>query len=96
MHLPEISEYRSDDIRKLQQADDDISLLFQAVEEQQKPSPDTCQGKSRTFQLLLQQWKQLYIRNGLLFCRYEDTNGNEKWSQLVVPQSLQKKVLHSQ
>ena len=44
---------------------------------------------------MLQQWKQLYIYNGLLFRRYEDANGNEKWTQLVVSKSLQKEVLHS-
>ena len=68
---------------------------MQAVEEKQKPFNDTYQGKSRIFQLLVQQWKQLYIRNGLLFRRYEDANGNEKWTQLVVPKSLQEEVLHA-
>ena len=95
MHFPEISGYTRDDIRKLQQADEDVSLILQAVEEKQQSLTATYQGKSRTFQLLLQQWKQLYIHNGLLFRRYEDVNGNEKWTQLVVPKSLQNEVLYS-
>ena len=31
----------------------------------------------------------------LQWSHYEDANGNEKWTQLVVPKSLQKEVLHS-
>jgi len=95
VHFKEISKYTGNNIRKLQQEDKDIGSLLQAVEEQQKPSQDTCQGKSRTFQLFLQQWQQLYIVNGLLFRHYKNVNGTEKWKQLVVPRSLQKEVLHS-
>ena len=73
---------------------EDVSPILQAIEEKQKSLTDIYQGKSRTFQLFLQQWKQLYICNGLHFCCYEDADGNEKWTQLVVPKSLQKEVLH--
>lgn len=62
-------------MQKLQQADNDVGSLLQTVEQQQKPHLDDCQGKSRTFQLLPQ---QLYVCDGLLFCHYEDTNGEEK------------------
>ena len=52
------------------------------------------QGKDRKFHLLLQQWNQLYIQQGLLFRHYEDCHGEEKWAQLVVPLVLQKEILH--
>ena len=65
------------DLRKIQQEDDTVGPLLKAVEEQQCPLSNI--GKSRKFQLSLQQRKQLYINNGLLFRCHEDCEGKEKW-----------------
>ena len=70
-----------------------VGPLLKAVAENQKPSSSMTQGRSRKFQLLLQQWNQLYIQEGLLFWRYEDCHGKENWTQLVVPLALQTEIL---
>ena len=50
-----------------------------------------------SYRSLLQQWDQLYEAEGLLFWRYEDTSGKEKWAQLVhvAPEVLRKEILSS-
>ena len=93
--FPELHEHSVTDLRKLQQDDDTVGPLLKAVEDQQCPPSNVTQGKSRKFQLLLQQWKQLYLHKGLLFRRYEDYQGKEQWAQLVLPESLKSEVLSS-
>ena len=93
--FPGLCEHSATELRKLQQEDDTISLLLKAVEDQQCPPSSVTQGKSRQFHLLLQQWKQLYVNEGLLFRRYEDCRGRERWAQLVLPESLKAEVLNS-
>ena len=66
---------------------------MKAVIEKDRPSRTLTQEKDRKFYLLLQQWDQLYIEQGLLFRRYEDCHGKEKWAQWVVPLALQKEIL---
>ena len=46
--------------------------LLKTVSENQNPSFSMTQEKNKKFQLLLQQWNQLYIREGLLFHHDED------------------------
>ena len=69
--------------------------LLMAVEEHKHPPSNSNLAKSRKFQLLLQQWKQLYVNEGLLFRRYEDCEGKERWARLVLPESLKSEVLNS-
>ena len=93
--FPELCKRSVTDLRKLQQEDDTVGPLLKAVEDQQCPPSSATQGKSRKFQLLLQQWKQLYVNEGLLFRCYEDCQGKEQWAQLVLPESLKTEVLNS-
>ena len=89
-----LTERTTSDLQQLQQADGVVGPILKAVTENKRPSPNMTQGKDRKFHLLLQQWNQLYIRQGVLFRRYEDCHGEEKWAQLVVPLVLQKEILH--
>ena len=50
---------------------------------------------SRNFHLLLQQRKELYVKDRILFRHYEDCHGKEQWVQLVVQELLKTKVLDS-
>ena len=93
--FPDLCQHSFTELRKLQQEDDTVGLLLKAVEDQQRPPSSVSQGKSRKFQLLLQQWNQLYVNGGLLFRRYEDCQGNEQYAQLVLPESLTAEVLNS-
>jgi len=75
---PMLTERTVDELITLQQRDEDIGP---AVRIKQRPS-NSVQGKSISYRSLLQQWDQLYVAEGLLFWRYEDTSGKEKWAQL--------------
>ena len=93
--FPDLCERSVTELRKLQQEDDTVGLLLKAVEDQQHPPSSVSQWKSRKFQLLLQEWNQLYVNGGLLFRHYEDCQGNEQYAQLVLPESLTAEVLNS-
>ena len=93
--FPDLCEHSVTELRKFQQEDDTVGLLLKAVEDQQRPPSSVSQGKSRKFQLVLQQWNQLYVNVGLLFRRYEDCQGNEQYAQLVLPESLTAEVLNN-
>ena len=73
--LSDLCDHSIEELRQLQQNDDTVGPLLKAVEDQQFPTSTVTQGKSRNFHLLLQQWKQLYITDQLLFWRYEDCHG---------------------
>jgi len=88
-----LRERTPEELRKLQQTDSEIGPILQALEQNKQLSVNNLQGKSRSYRLLLQQWNQLYIQNGLLFRQYEDTGGQMKWAQFVVPQTARKEVL---
>ena len=87
-----LTERSISDLQQLQQDDDVVGPILKAVIEKDRPSRTLTQGKDRKFYLLLQQWDQLYIEQGLLFRRYEDCHGKEKWAQWVVPLALQKEI----
>ena len=89
-----LTERTTSDLQQLQQADEVVGPILKAFTENKRLSSNVTQGKDRKFHLLLQQWNQLYIQQGLLFRHYEDCHGEEKWAQLVVPLVLQKEILH--
>jgi len=85
-----LREQTPEELHELQQADSEIGPILQALEQNKQLSMNNLQGKSRSYRLLLQQWNQLYIQNGLLFQQYEDSRGQMKWAQFVVPQTARK------
>ena len=92
---PVLTERSSMEIRELQLADEALGPLMTAMEAEQRPDASTTCGKSRSYSLLLQQWDQLYMQDGVLFRNYQNTSGNTQWSQLVVPKACQDEVIHS-
>ena len=86
-------ERTQEEQRKLQQTDDEIGPVLQALEDKKQFSTIDQQGKSRSYRLLLQQWDQLYTENGLLF---RSTMGRKKWAQFVVPQVVVLCTMESQ
>jgi len=91
---PMLTERTADELTMLQQRDEDIGPILDAVKKKQRPSSNV-QGRSRTFRSLLQQWNQLYAEEALLYRRFVDTEGKEKWAQLVAPEVLRKEILSS-
>jgi len=65
--LPVLTERSPTDIWELQLADEVLGPLMSAIEAKQRPDAKTTQGRNRPYALLLQQWDQLYIQDGLLF-----------------------------
>ena len=84
----ELAERNPKELQKLQKTDQEIGPMLQAVRDSKQPSTENIQGQSRRYRLLLQQWEQLYVHDGLLFRQCEDNSGKRKWAQLVVPQVL--------
>ena len=92
---PVLTERSPKEIRALQLTDTVLGPLMEAMEANQKPEAATTRGKDRSYTLLLQQWDQLIMQEGLLFRNYQDASGNTQWSQLVVPKALQEEVIYS-
>ena len=63
---PLLTDRTVDELIMLQQRDEDIGPILDAVKKKQRPSTNV-QGRSRTYRLLLQQWDQLYAEEGLLY-----------------------------
>ena len=60
--LADLCEHSVEELRNLQQ-NDTVGPLLKAVEDKQLLSSTMTQGKSKNFHLLLQQWKQLYVKD---------------------------------
>ena len=81
------------DVRQSQLADTSISFVLQAVENDQKQDANQLQGRSREEKKLIQLWDQLELKDGVLWRRYESSDGDAVHRQLIVPKSLRKSVL---
>ena len=85
--------YSTNDIRNFQQNDPFMGELLLAYECNQKPPQDHAKGKDLEYSRLLQQWKQLTIKDGIL-CRYfVHPNHDNAYLQLVVPHPLRDEIL---
>ena len=89
-----LTECSPEEFRELQRVDEVLGPLDESIEAKQKPSPNATGGKDRSYTLLLQQWDQLYLQDGLLFPNYQDTSGKHHWAQLVVLKFLQEEVIY--
>jgi hypothetical protein len=78
---------------RAQREDPIISPILAAKEANKRPHPDTTATWSRDSRILLQQWEQLEIHNGLLWRRFYHPDGSHSHLQLIVPKSLRQQVL---
>ena len=88
-----ISQQSTTAIRQSQRDDPSLKFLLQAAESEKRPSPSDIAGRSKEDKKLLQMWKQLEIREGVLWRRYETKDGSRSHLQLVVPKSKRQDVL---
>ena len=84
----------SDQLRQLQLDDGPVGLLLRAVEKAEKPASEDARGQGPEAQRLTQLWSRLVMDDGILKRRYEDTQSQSTWLQLVVPRSHRDEVLH--
>ena len=64
------------DILELQQEDEAVGPVLQAMEAAKKTSPDNIAGKGREIGYLLQLWDQLVVREGVLYWEYGEESGS--------------------
>ncbi|KAL5468841.1 hypothetical protein EMCRGX_G029964 [Ephydatia muelleri] len=79
-------------IQQLQQEDDVIGPIHQALSQGARPNLADIKGKPREFVELVQQWDQLVLRNNVVHRRYEDAVGH-KHLQIIAPKGSRSDIL---
>ena len=68
--------------------------ILKARESGIHPGIEFLTGQTQQFCRLVQQWDQLEVKNGLLYRRFELSDGHNSHLQLVVPKQLQPQILN--
>ena len=79
-------------MQQLQQEDDVIGPIHQALSQGARPNPADIKGKPREFAELVQQWDQLVLRNNVVHRRYEDAVGHNLL-QIIAPKGSRSDIL---
>ena len=85
--------YSSSELKQAQLEDSNVGKLLQAKHDNCRPSAEQSSGESLEFRHLLQQWDQLEVEDGILWCIYAQPRDNVSWKQLVVPQKFRTEIL---
>ena len=91
---PVLVQKPPDELRRIQLEDGPVGLMLGAVEKTEKPTSEDARGHGPEAQHLKQLWTRLIVDDGVLKRRYEDTQKQSTWLQLVVPCPLRDEVLH--
>ena len=81
------------ELRKAQLADPILGPLLRGQESGKKSSADELGSLSRSSRRLLQIWDQLTVRNGVLYQRFETSEGTSAVTQTIIPEALREEVL---
>ena len=84
---------RGPSMQQLQQGDETIGPIYQALRGGTRLSPSQEKGKGREFRELAQQWDQLLLKDSVLHRRYEEPSGKH-YLQVIVPKVSRSDVLH--
>lgn len=90
--LPQ-GKHSPQELRETQLADTASGPVMQSKEAGTKLASDVVKSMSPASRRLFQLWDQLVLKDGLLWRRYENPEGQEATLQLEVPKALQKEVL---
>ena len=89
--------FNSDTSRKLgqdQANDPDIGPVYRFIESgTEKPNWSTVSNLSSDSKRLIWEWGRLHIHEGILFRKWESTNGQKCWDQLILPMQYRDSVL---
>ena len=89
--------FNSDTSRKLgqdQANDPDIGPVYRFIESgAEKPNWSTVSNLSSDSKRLVWEWGRLHIHEGILFRKWESTNGQKCWDQLILPMQYRDSVL---
>ena len=58
-----------------------------------QPEAEQIKGFSPASRALFQQWAQLKLKDGTLYCQFESQDGSSRRLQLIVPKGLREGVL---
>ena len=90
--LPEATSDK--DITSLQLQDPDIGPVLRRYKESvEQPEVEQTKGFNPTTRALFQQWTQLKLKEGILYCQFESQDGYSSRLQLIVPKCLREEVL---
>jgi len=80
----------SDDIRREQLSDDNLSPVIKLLKDKSQPShADICQYPDES-RVLLAQWDSLFIENDILYRRFHHPDGSTNFLQTILPASLRR------
>ena len=91
--MASLPERSPQDLRTLQLDDPAIGLVLLTVEAHEYPPVDVISRGGPEVRHLLQLWDRLSVDNGLLKRRYESTDGQRSWKQLVILSVLRTEIL---
>ena len=81
-----------EDLEKLQQEDEVIGPIHEALSKGERPILDDIKGKPREFVELAQQWEQLVLKNNVVHRRCENADGGTSF-QVVAPKVSRPDIL---
>ena len=79
-------------LQLLQQRDENIAPIIQAISSGKTLTSKDAEGKPREFNQFIQQWDQLVVENGILYRRYESSDGNT-YLQAVAPREIREEIV---
>ena len=79
-------------LQLLQQRDEHIAPIIQAISSGKTLNSKDTEGKSREFNQFIQQWDQVVVENGILYRRYEGSDG-DIFLQLVAPREIREEIV---
>ena len=93
--LPEVEESIEDSTSVAQRKDPAIAPILAAKQKGILPDPNTVASWGREGQILMHQWEQLEVHDGVLWRRFHHSEGTHSHLQLVVPASLRREILQT-
>ena len=86
--------FTKNDIKSAQKEDSDIGPVMQMLaENSQKPEWKTVSHLSSESKILLTEWKNLEIQDGILYKKWHSDNADSDWWQLVLPRKYYNTVI---
>ena len=92
LSVDKLAEEPVNEVYTSQRMDHVIRPILQAKQTSVKPKYEELKGEGREVHILLQQWDQLLLHNGLLYRRFEKADGMSHL-QLIVPKSMQEEIV---
>ncbi len=94
VHIQKLTLMQPTEWRQEQLDDDNISSILWAKEQDARPGWTNISYQSREPKLLWSQWDSLRIEHGTLYRVCKSENGQNEYSQVMMPRSSVLRILH--